>query len=82
MKTIKYQCDSNDYCAEHLWEIRSHIHGLCESDQKQYNGDVIYRVVDGVLDETWLRIIVITNSGRILFRKQKPFTMSSPSFPV
>lgn len=71
MKTIKYQCDANDYCAEHLWEIRSHIHGLCRSDQQQFNDDVIYRIVNGVTDKTWLRIIVVLPNGRILFRKQK-----------
>ena len=70
MKTIIYQCDVNDYSSSHLWEIRSHIQGLCSSDQQQFNGDVIYRVVDGVTDENWLRQIVIVGS-RILFRKVK-----------
>lgn len=82
MKTIIYQCDASDYCAEHLWEIRSHIHGLCKSDQKQYDGDIIYRVVNGVTDENWSRRIVITDTGRILFRKEKPFIVSTSSFLV
>lgn len=82
MKTIKYQCDINNYCAERLWGIRSHIHGLCRSDQEQFNGDVIYRIVNGVTDETWLRTIVVLPGGRVLFRKQKPFVTDSPSFPV
>ena len=74
MKTIIYQCDANDYSAAHLWEIRSHIHGLCSSDQKQYAGDMVYRVVNGVMDENWSRRIVITGTGRILFRKENIYT--------
>lgn len=69
MKTkFYYQCDANDFRASTLYEIRMHLEHLSESDVMQYHGDYVYRIVDGKVDEKFLRCIQIISTNPIRVR--------------
>lgn len=70
MKTKSfYQCDVNDFRASTLYEIRMHLEHLSDSDAMQYDDDFVYRVVDGQVDDKFLRRIQIigVNPVRVRF---------------
>lgn len=69
MKTkFFYQCDVNNFRASTLYEIRAHLEHLTESDVMQYDGDYVYRVVDGQVDDKFLRRIQIIGINPVRVR--------------
>lgn len=69
-RKVFYQCDSNDYCRARLCDIRDHIRRLSHPDRLQYDGDYIYKVVNGVVDLSIVWRIDIRGGRRvrIIFR--------------